>query len=115
SQLATKGASDGLRYGHRNSLEWKGGQRMKVDGNIFQGSFSEVSPACVTIAMTPRSGGYVTDFDFTNNTVIGCGGTSVPAPIDSQHPVSKPAQRTRVANNLFLLNGTAYSVQGVGT
>src|SRR5205085_1787854 len=104
SQMATGTSSDGLRYGHRNSLEWKGGQRIKVDGNIFQGSFSESSPACVSVAVTPRAGGYVTDFDFTNNIVIGCGGLNLPLTVDSYMPVSKPAQRTRAANNVFLLN-----------
>ncbi len=33
--------SNGLRYGHRQTLEWKGGQRMRIDGNIFDGGFSE--------------------------------------------------------------------------
>ncbi len=114
SQLATQPLSDGLRYGHRNSLEWKGGERIKVDGNIFQGSFSEQSPACLTVAITPRSGGFVSDFDFTNNSVLGCGGVNIPSPIDSYTPVSKPAPRSRVANNVFLLNGPAYVVKGVG-
>jgi hypothetical protein len=114
SQMATGPLSDGLRYGHRQPLEWKGGERIKVDGNIFLGTFSEDTPSCVAVAVTPRSGGFVSDFDFTNNTINGCGGVNIPASVDSYHPVSKPSPRTRIANNLMLLNGPLNVMQGVG-
>jgi len=102
--------SDGLRYGHRQPLEWKGGSRLRIDGNIFNNNFAEDNPNSVFVAMTPRSQGYVTDVDFTNNSFLnGPGGTDVCLPIDSHQPQSKPCQRIRVQNNLFSLhNGWTY-------
>jgi hypothetical protein len=79
-----------------------------VDGNIFQGSFSEASPACLTVATNPRNGGTITDYDFTNNTVTGCGGIQSISATDTVG-VSQPGKRTRVYNNVFVLNGWRYS------
>jgi hypothetical protein len=102
--------SNGLRYGHRQPLEWKSGQRIKIDGNIFNNNFSEDNPNAVFIAMTPRSEGYVTDVDITHNSFLnGPGGIDVCLPIDSYEPQSKPCQRVRVQDNLFSLhNGWTY-------
>jgi len=113
SQLAGGPQSNGLRYLHRNSIEWKGGQRAFVSGNMFIGSWSEDSPACVSIANTPRNGGYSTDFNISNNLIIGCGGMNPPYPIN-QVPQSWPAQRTLIQNNLALLNGWTYYLTNVG-
>lgn len=100
----------GLRFFHRQQLEWKGGQRILVDGNLFQGSFADVSPACLTIAVTPRVGGVVSDFDFTNNQVgPACGGLNPPATVSSPLPQSEGSKRIRIANNAFNLDGTTYS------
>lgn len=105
-QLFGGPVTDGLWYGNRQPLEWKGGQRLKVNGNTFYGSFSDVTPASIVIAFTPRSGGYTTDVDISNNQFLtDNGGTNSPTPIDSIQPASKPVQRTKISNNLFLLNG----------
>jgi hypothetical protein len=117
SEMAGGPKSNGLRYGNRQPLEWKGGNRIKVDGNIFTGSFAEDNPVSVSIAITPRSQGYVTDVDVTNNTFLNSvGGVTIASPIDSNAPVSKPAARQRFKNNLFLsLNGWAGSVMPIAT
>lgn len=102
--------SNGLRYGHRQPLEWKGGQRRRVDGNIFDGSFAEDTLSSVFVDDTPRAGGYSSDFDLTNNTFQhGPGGFEFSMSIDAYTPVSKPPQRMRAKNNLFWdINGWTY-------
>lgn len=96
-------AWDGLWYGVRQPLEWKAGQRILVNGNTFAGCFGQTNARGLCLVLTPRSGGYTTDVDVTNNTLIG-GGINLPSPYDSYIPVSKPAARTRVSNNLILQN-----------
>lgn len=116
-QMALGSASPhGLRYGHRQPLEWKGGNRLKVDGNVFVGNFEEDSPIGINIALTPRSGGYTSDVDITNNSFVEtAGGINLCAPIDSFHPVSAPCARQRFSNNLFLMNGHTYKIPNVSS
>jgi len=107
--------TDGLRYGHRQPLEWKGGRRISVDGNLFDGNCAEINSNSVFIALTPRSKGYVTDYSVTNNTFQnGPGGLEACLPIDSAPPQSPPCLRTRIANNTFAgINGWLYTTPGV--
>jgi hypothetical protein len=113
SQNATQAGSDGLRYGNRQPIEWKGGQRISIDGNTFNGCFNEISAVSVCSAFTPRNGGVVTDVSITNNTFMNStGGTMLLSPIDTYNPVSVPGARQLISNNLFLLNGWTHYVQG---
>jgi hypothetical protein len=101
SQQAGGPQSDGLHYFHRQMLEWKGGQRILVDGNVFQNNFADVTPLGAALVLTPRSGGYVSDVMIRNNTFSqNAAGISLAA-IDSYNPVSKPIERVSISNNLF--------------
>ena len=82
-------------------MEWKGGQRILVEGNIFEHSFADVNPIGAALVFTPRSGGYVTDVTIRNNTFSQNGGGIARPPLDSDNPVSKPLERVSISNNLF--------------
>lgn len=106
SEMAGGPQSNGLKYFNRQPIEWKGGQRINLSGNIFQNCFSEDNPNEVCVANTPRSQGYVTDVSATNNSFINSvGGFNTAEVIDSDAPVSKPSQRQFYSNNLFQLIG----------
>jgi len=113
-EIAGQPGSNNLRYGHRQFIEWKGGQRILFDGNIMSNTFQEDTPTSPFVAMTPRNGGWVTDVTITNN--IFQGGTlgiEGCLAIDNYLPASRPCQRQRVANNIFNnINGYRYSVVG---
>jgi len=109
SQLADGPVTDHKHYWHRNHLEWKNGQRIQVSGNIFENSLADVTGGA-PIVITPRSGGYVTDVDIVNNIFrFNGGGFGLAGAIDSYMPVSKPAARYRIANNL-IYGANAYTV-----
>ncbi len=42
--------SDGYRYSMRQALEWKGGHRIYLEGNTFQGAFNDIAESSLTIA-----------------------------------------------------------------
>ena len=73
-RMAGGPSSNGLWYGNRQPIEWKGGQRIILDGNIFNGCFEQINPVGVCSAVTPRSGGYVTDVAMTNNSYLNSTG-----------------------------------------
>src|SRR6185436_2497069 len=102
SQQQGSATSDGLRYGHRQPLEWKGGKRILADGNEFTGNFMEVTRSSHTMEMTPRAGGTVTDVNYQNNIIHDAvGGIGMLGAIEGLYPVSYPLVRFRVANNLI--------------
>jgi hypothetical protein len=104
--------SDGYRYANRQPLEWKGGQRIRINGNIFDSNWSDVTPTGVFYTITARQGGYITDVDVTNNTFRhGPGGVSAITNIDSTAPfMAPPGLRFRLKNNLFWdINGWKYT------
>jgi hypothetical protein len=116
-EIASQPGSNNLRYGHRQFIEWKGGQRILFDGNIMSNAFQEQTPTAPFVAMTPRNGGWVTDITITNNIfqggVLGIEGCLA---IDAYLPASRPCQRQRVANNIFAnLNAYLFSVVGAGS
>jgi hypothetical protein len=112
TEMAGGPISNGLRYGHRQPLEWKGGLRIKVDGNKFNGNFQEDTPTTPFIAIIPRSGGWMSDIQVTNNTFQhGPSGLYTCGAIDSFVPVSRPCQRQVYRNNLFSdINGFTHSI-----
>jgi hypothetical protein len=106
--------SDGYDYRPRQHLEWKAGQRIKIDGNIFLGPYHDRTQGELTF--TPYGGTAVTDIDITNNTfahvaaVFDIANTSWSGP-DQENP----GYRERVQNNLVWdLNSLLYST-GSGT
>ena len=116
-EIASQPGSNNLRYGHRQFLELKGGQRILFDGNVMSNTFQEMTPTSPFVALTPRNGGWVTDISITNN--IFQGGTlgiEGCLAVDNYLPASRPCQRQRVANNIFSnLNGYLFSVVGTGS
>lgn len=114
TQQAGGPQSDGFHYFHRNMLEWKGGQRILVEGNIFEHNFADVTPLGAPLVITPRSGGYTTDVMIRNNTFRDNGGAIHLSAVDSFSPVSKPLERVAIVNNLFHHNnGYLYAVNAV--
>lgn len=108
--------SDGLRYFLRQPLEWKSGRRISLFGNIFDGAWTEVTPASVFIAFTSVNGLGVTDTDLQHNTFKhGPGITNVPAVVDGGAPQTLPPNRFRLKNNLaWDIGSTSYWVPAGG-
>lgn len=103
--------SDGLSYLHRWFLEWKGGNRAKIEGNFFDGSCADVETTGSLFHVVARDWGNVSDFDFTNNVFAHAGSLgAVAGPIDSHtNPMSLPSPRMRFKNNLaFDIDGWHY-------
>ena len=102
SRLYGHPTSDGMRYSHRQLLEWKSGHRIYLNGNIFDGSWAEDNPASVTVVMSSLSGGGISDVNLENNTFRHVPGVIVvPNVIDGVYSQTKPAARFRFANNLI--------------
>lgn len=100
--------SDGLSYLHRWFLEWKGGQRAKIEGNFFDGSCADVETSGSLFHVVARDSGNVSDFDFRDNIFAHSGSLGAwIGPIASHtNPMSKPSARMRFQNNL------AYDIDG---
>lgn len=108
--------SDGLRYFLRQPLEWKSGRRISLFGNIFDGAWTEVTPASVFIAFTSVNGLGITDTDLQHNTFKhGPGITNVPAVVDGGGLQTVPPNRFRLKNNLaWDIGSTSYWVPSGG-
>lgn len=93
--------SDGLRYMHRQPLEWKSGQRISIIGNIFDGSWVEDNPVGAVIVLTSVAGQGITDVNIESNTfqhvAAILGAASI---VEGGAPVTKPTIRSRFVNNL---------------
>lgn len=98
--------SDTLFYRNRQPLEWKGGQQIDANGNIFRGNYSDGS-ATSSLTVTPRAGGVVTDITLRNIWFKQTGsGMNLCAPVvGNDAPVSKPCQRQFYDNILMETNG----------
>ena len=106
--------SDGLRYFHRQALEWKAGHRILLDGNIFDGAWVEDTPFGEFIDFSSVSGQGIRDVDLQNNTFQH--GASVlfsPSQTISGTPKVAPPIRFRFQNNLaWDINGHTYCTYG---
>ncbi len=60
--------SDGMDYVWRQSLEWKGGQRQHIYGNIFDGSIYEAGSHSMIALQSPQEVPCMTDTDIMWNT-----------------------------------------------
>jgi hypothetical protein len=101
SQLAGGPGSDGLRYYHRNDLEFKNGSRILVEGNIFENNFGDVTPTGSALMLTTRTGGFTSDVKIAWNTFQNSAGGLFLGPVDSYDPVSAPVARVEISNNLL--------------
>ncbi|MGH9582288.1 MAG: hypothetical protein ACRD4O_05080, partial [Bryobacteraceae bacterium] len=116
--------SNGYWYGHRQVLEWKGGEREWIDGNIFDGSFADVNHAGPFDVTAHAGSSYgITDMDVTNNTIQHypmAMGTIVNVMDNNGHNPPFTDLRFRADNNLMWdIDGFVYStsdliVWGVG-
>ena len=94
-------SSDGMRYMHRQPLEWKSGTRISLVGNIFDQSWVEDNPTGATITLTSVAGQGTTDVNVESNTF-----RHVPALmsatqiVEGGSPVTRPTSRFRFVNNL---------------
>lgn len=107
--------SDGLRYMHRQPLEWKSGQRISIVGNIFDGSWVEGNPVGTAIVLTSVAGQGITDVNVESNTFQHVSGIiGSPSIVEGGAPVTKPTSRFRFVNNLgYDINSTmSYWVNG---
>lgn len=94
-------SSDGMRYMHRQPLEWKSGQRISLVGNLFDQSWVEGNPTGATVTLTSVAGQGITDVNAESNTF-----RHVPALMSATQiveggaPVTRPTSRFRFQNNL---------------
>jgi hypothetical protein len=58
--------SNGLEYRQRSHLEFKAGQRIKIDGNTFQGGYKSIASS--DVAITSVCDEPITDVEMVNNT-----------------------------------------------
>jgi hypothetical protein len=110
--------SDGMRYFHRQPLEWKSGNRIQIYGNVFDGSWVEDNPTAATITLTSYLDNGITDVDVEDNTfqhlpgIMQPSGVSPSVSIPLQPP---PGNRFLFRNNLaWDINGFNYCVSAGG-
>src|SRR5690348_782541 len=93
--------SDGYTYGNRQPLEFKGGYRNWIGGNIFDTSWNEITGASVFIALTSVAGEGITDTEVDSNTFIhGPGVSNIPLVVAGGMPQTIPPNRFRFHNNM---------------
>ena len=109
-------ASNGRVHPHRQQLEFKRGQRLLIDGNLFENHWVDVVPPGSTIVFTPRGPGRdntIQDVTLTNNLLINvAGGITVWGGDNQRASECEVSQRIRIANNLFLIDAWSRRVTG---
>jgi hypothetical protein len=105
-------------YGGRQPLEWKGGSRISVLGNIFDGNYADgtANNHVPTLTAVSRE---INDVDIRDNTLMHMNaGISGLMNVEGTLPQFWPSNRERVQNNLmFDINGMYLCttlVQGCG-
>lgn len=103
--------SDGRYYKHRQFLEFKRGERILVDGNVFESQWSDNVTGGHAIVLTPRVGNatktygptnVIRDLKISNNTFKTVGGGIVAAGTEGEGFADTPAgARWTINNNLF--------------
>ncbi len=106
--------SDGLLYGHRQLMEWKAGQRILLEGNVFDGGWVESTPYGELLDFSSRSGDGIRDVDIRNNTFEHAA-TALLSPTSLGDPKPAPPIRFRFQNNLVWdINGTKFCTHQAG-
>jgi hypothetical protein len=100
--LAANPSSDGLGRFHRQPGEWKGGRRIRYEGNVCDGNWVEVEASAGCVLLTSVNGMGISDVDIRNNTFMhGPGVTSFCFVTAGSNFLMPPAcQRFRLQNNL---------------
>jgi hypothetical protein len=105
--------SNGLYYQGRQPLEFKAGQRHKIDGNRFHGGFSNTA-ASIFIAMTAVCDQRITDGSITNNSFSHGPGVITISDTEGGCMQTPPLQRFRFSNNLIYdIRGAYWAPGGV--
>lgn len=124
---ASNTVSDGMRHGHRHSVEWKQGNCGALVGNIFDTSWVEDTPFGDLFEIGAVNGAYgmcgvtnqiiyggASDFDLRSNTFMHAAAVASDFGMNSPSPAAV-AQRFRFTNNLLVdISGTAYCADGAG-
>lgn len=96
--------SDGMEYVWRQLLEWKGGERQRIYGNIFDGSEFETGSHSMIALQSPQEVPCMTDTDIMWNTFKhGPGAISGGLEYGNgevKHPMSCPPVRLRISQNI---------------
>ncbi len=109
-------SSDGMDYTWRQPLEWKGGNRIRIYGDIFDGSMFEGGSKAMIALQSPGEVNCVTDADVMYNTFKhGPGTLGGGIEYGGGWPMSCPPVRTRYAQNMSWDISGAYGVGGNGT
>ena len=101
--------SDGLFYAHRQSLEFKWGARVLIDGNQFDGAWTTIAAPSQALNIFGNANGFgygVTDYRVSNNSFFNiAGGINVSCSVSGSGtqswPDNAPSLRYHFYNNLF--------------
>lgn len=114
--LFTTSTSNGMDYTWRQPLEWKGGNRIRIYGDIFDGSMKEGGSIAMIALQTPGEVNCVTDADVMFNTFKhGPGTLSGGIEYGRGSPMACPPVRTRYAQNVSWDIAGTYAVGGSST
>ena len=111
-------AYGGIHWSVKNLFELKNARNVIVDGNIFEGNWTDAQ-AGRAIVFTPRpsdSGSWavVEDVEFRNNIVKDVGsGILILGHDEAPAPTETRLRRVKVTNNLFLVDGPRFGSNGV--
>lgn len=109
----TTATSDGMDYTWRQPLEWKGGNRIRIYGDIFDGSVKEGGSIAMIALQSPGEVTCVTDADIMYNT-FKHGPATLGGGIEG-FPQACPPVRTRYSQNMSWDISSTYTVGGGGT
>ena len=105
--------SDGRSYYNRQPLEWKGGHRILLDGNIFDHNFHHVATSTVlftSVGVNSGLGYGIGDVTITNNTWEHVPAVMTVVSTQGGQYQTAPINRVLVRNNVMNDINGAYSV-----
>ena len=105
--------SDGRSYYNRQPLEWKGGHRILLDGNIFDHNFHHISVSTTlftSVGVNAELGYGIRDITITNNTWQHVPAVMTVASTQGGQYQTAPINRILVRNNVMTDINGAYSV-----
>lgn len=105
ADMAGSSTSNGRYYAKRQLFEAKEGDRILIDGNIFDGNWADQVPCGSPLLFTPRanySHGYISDVTITNNTLKhASSGIQISSNDEVQRPLRYGTHRFKIDNNLM--------------
>jgi beta-glucanase (GH16 family) len=97
---STSPSGNYLYYQHRQSLEFKAGQRAKINGVVFQGGFANTASS-IAVAFTSVEGNGITDVQILNSTFRHGPGGAVFSSTEGGNQQTPPIARILMRNNVF--------------